>query len=340
MLEAAKKKPPTPPDVLAIHRDINAQTASMSRQAVTYSQCVALQEQIRSTLKRMEASRARLPNPPKPYQFHFDIKFHAFTRLLDNLARRFNEFAHSLPPPPGDTPITPITLTTMICRCKDSHSPCTYKQLELRVQASIPGSKLCSVECIHAPHLAEQYKHYCNTVLLPRCKDGLNEKWMYHGTRATPPDVLIRKHGDEGLEPRLSVGGLCGYGTYLAEDACYVARGRYGFQTAAGTVKFLVVKTAFGTTIDLGQRVDAYTRSLRAPPIRISSVPPVKYGSVIGGPHRPHVAGIGPHSSKIACVYKSEQMLPVYILEIEMPPELPRRAPTRVCNRNKRARHT
>ena len=313
MLLAAKKKPPTPPAVLAIHRNMDAEIASMTTAAATScSSLVDLLERVQSTLLRMADSNHS--NHTELYQIHFDCKFNAYTRLASALTRRVGPLSA---PTSSVAPITPITFTAV------NDNDARYQQLEKRVVSSMPGAVLSSVRAINAPYLVARYTHYRDTVLGP-ISDRVNEALLFHGTRGIPPSKLLLDHGDEGLEPRVSRGGLYGYGTYLAFDPNYVVNGGYGYRRPDGNIEVLAVQTTLGIPKQLGGRVDRLTRDLRMPPTRVGSRPPVKYGSVVGGPHTANQS-----SSKIACVYKSEQLLPVFILEIKMRP------PPRGCNRKR-----
>ena len=78
----------------------------------------------------------------------------------------------------------------------------------------------------------------------------------------------------------------------------------------ANRVKLLLVRAALGTPCDMGTRVDAGTKNLAFPPVRVQSQPPVKYGSIRAGPHRPFRAGDGADASTIFVVRRSPSGLP------------------------------
>eukprot|EP00966_Prymnesium_polylepis_P125612 2904193-Prymnesium_polylepis.2 len=119
-------------------------------------------------------------------------------------------------------------------------------------------------------------------------------------------------------------GGFYGYGVYLAEDAAYPVGGRYAHRvsgTAGQRVELLCVRAALGCQQDLGSTIDETTRALRMPGIRSEGPPVVRFDSVRGGPHRPFASGQGDDgldATHVHVVYDSRQLLPEYLIEIEL----------------------
>ena len=315
MLAAARNQPATAPEILDVHRKMASEISLMTQAASSsYELMHDLLKRVKGTLAVMAAAP---PLPTGSYKVIRDCKFHAYTRLAATLMRRVGPLSM----PSSGPAVTPITFARV------PESSAAYVRVQNHILMSMPTAVLSSVHAVQAAHLDRQYAHYRDHVLRPSSEGGaVNQAFLFHGTR-TDPRKLLLDHGDEGLDPRMSRGGFLGRGTYLAMDARYVVDGNYGYVMPDGNVVFIVVQASLGTPLRIGRRVDRVTRDLRRPPIRVGSSPPVRYGSVIGGPHR---AGDSGHSSAITCVYKAAQMRCAYLVELKMRPA------ARACSKRQR----
>lgn len=250
-------------------------------------------------------------------------KYNAYRSVRTLLQNRFRSLQASAVRP---APITPITFEDLPrCRvCKPHGGPCTapgceWARLQTMVGRSVAGATVVGVEQILARHLQRRYNRHRDQEVRPRTADGaVNEVHCFHGTAHRDPKELLLDFGDEGLDPRVGNGGFYGKGTYLAEDACYPIGGRYAHRLGPDLVQLMVVKACTGTPCEMHARVDAATRNFQTPPVRIPSRPPVKYGCVKAGPHRPGMAGGGDNESVMYVMYDPQLMLPEYIITVQL----------------------
>ena len=150
-----------------------------------------------------------------------------------------------------------------------------------------------------------------------------NETLLFHGTSGTEPTALLNT-SDSQLNPTASSQGFYGRGIYLAFDPQYLIGGRYAHEpnrinnlccpTRRNPVKRILLVTALlGHIQEMGTRVDVGTRQM--------CEPDQGYDSVRAGPHMPHRAGDGEKSSMMAVLYRSDQCLVRYVVDLE--PDVP-----------------
>ena len=193
---------------------------------------------------------------------------------------------------------------------------CVVNELEKDMRKSMPGANVVRVQTIDAPALKKHYKRLCSDTKPLRGHDFVGEKFLYHGTRSKSPKEVLTEHGDRGLDPRCaSKGTFFGACLYLAEKWRYARH--YAYRNDKGNLEILVVEANVGHPANLGQVVSPATMNAYQPPVMINTRPPTLYDSVVGGPHCPRQSGDGENSSIIYGIYRSEQTLPTFIVEVE-----------------------
>ena len=220
------------------------------------------------------------------------------------------------------TSLTPITFKGVpYCKGTCGDKPCAWSYVEKLVQMSVPNAQVVALERVFSEHLTRRYaNHKINEVMPTAVNHAANDLILFHGTGASEPhDVLL---SGNGLSPLASKGGMYGNGTYLAKKACYPISGRYGYRVPGSTdrVRLVLVRVCTGTPWHAKGLVDAQTRSLKEPPVRIESSPPVRFNCVRAGPHRPHAVGTGEGASEMYVVYEKQQMLAEFIVELRVVP--------------------
>lgn len=191
-----------------------------------------------------------------------------------------------------------------------------------------PPPRLVSLRRVQCRRLWQDFARYRDEVVGPSSLHGdPNERLLFHGTGAEPAEsVLMHPHG---LDPRFaSDGGFYGRGVYLAEEPGYTIGGRYAHRLPGHDgrrVQLLIVRAAIGTPQEMGLRVNADTRAMTMPGVRVEGPPRALYGCVRAGPHRPQAKGPGPmgigdpNASVIYVMYEARQMYPAYVAELELP---------------------
>jgi hypothetical protein len=220
------------------------------------------------------------------------------------------------------TSLTPITFEAVPCcngACGDK--PCVWSFVERLVQKSVANASVVALERVSALHLKKRYENHRTHEVMPTAVDhAAHELLLFHGTGASEPHHVLLS--GNGLSPLASKGGFYGDGTYLAKKACYPMSGRYGYRVPGSTdrVRLVLVRVCTGTPWHAKGLVNARTRSLKEPPVRIESSPPVRFNCVRAGPHRPHAVGTGEGASEMYVVYEKQQMLAEYIVELRVVP--------------------
>lgn len=82
---------------------------------------------------------------------------------------------------------------------------CTVLQVERCVPMSVGWlvGALTVARRVQNRSLWQRFTHH-SSLMLHRCDDGVNERWLWHGTSATPPSTLTT--GFEGIDLRLVCG--------------------------------------------------------------------------------------------------------------------------------------
>jgi len=175
------------------------------------------------------------------------------------------------------------------------------------------------VQAVENEFLRDQYESFKRRMSKKPGFTGVNEKWLFHGTGKTQPDVVCL--GTEGFDPRCARNGNYGVGSYFSTTPNYSAK-HYanpfpigfdnGFNLPENQIRqFLIARVACGNVADLGKSVNQ--RLKRPPPL--SSSGHVLYDSVMGGP-------FSSRSSEMHMVvtYDKAQAMPEYLITFRAKP--------------------
>ena len=134
---------------------------------------------------------------------------------------------------------------------------------------------------------------------------SLNEKNLFHGTRDTPPEKVIRS--EKGIDFRYSSkGGLWGEGSYFAINASYSDNYSHSVQFSSKK-QMLICKVLTGECYNYEHQ---HNRSLKQPPVKPSTgkyALEERYDSVKGFTN----------GSNIFVVYDHEKVYPAYLITYE-----------------------
>ena len=166
---------------------------------------------------------------------------------------------------------------------------------------TLPTTKVTRVERIQNKWLWERYCFAKNRMSMAN-KGCINEEHLFHGTRGTPPEKVIKS--EKGIDFRYSGKGLWGEGSYFAVNASYSDNYSHSLPGAQGK-QMLICKVLTGECCDYGRKNDP---SLRQPPMKSSSgtgaFEEERYDSVKGYTNGSHVY----------VVYDHEKVYPAYII--------------------------
>lgn len=101
-----------------------------------------------------------------------------------------------------------------------------YSAVSLKFKETMPSSKITEIVRIQNKWLWEKYwtqKNFIDKknakVLDSKNTPINNERWLFHGTRGTPPTSIY--NGQDGFDLKFSSGGMWGRGSYFASRAAY-----------------------------------------------------------------------------------------------------------------------
>lgn len=174
-----------------------------------------------------------------------------------------------------------------------------WNELETLMRQSLPSVKLLEITRIQNLMLWRRYCFFKS--LMSRKNNGqVNEKLLFHGTRATNPKTIISS--EKGFDFRYgSEDCLWGKGTYFAVNANY-CDSRFAFTTCEGTKQLFVARVLTGRSIEISKP----KRTLKEPP-RMSDSGTDAYDSVNGVVTRPVHA-------QIYVIYDHDKAYPAYLL--------------------------
>ena len=174
-----------------------------------------------------------------------------------------------------------------------------WNELEILMRRSLPSLKLLEVMRVQNLMLWRRYCFFKS--LMSRKNNGqVNEKLLFHGTRATNPKTIISS--EKGFDFRYgSEDCLWGKGTYFAVDANYCDC-RFAFLTSEEKRQLFVARVLTGRSIKMPKP----NRTLKEPP-RMSDSGTDAYDSVNGFVQQPVHA-------QIYVIYDHDKAYPAYLL--------------------------
>lgn len=174
-----------------------------------------------------------------------------------------------------------------------------WNELEALMRQSLPSVKLLEITRIQNLMLWRRYCFFKS--LMSRKNNGqVNEKLLFHGTRATNPKNIISS--EKGFDFRYgSEDCLWGKGTYFAVNANY-CDSRFAFTTSKGTKQLFVARVLTGRSI----KISKPNRTLKEPP-RMPDSGTDAYDSVNGVVQQPV-------HTQIYVIYDHDKAYPAYLL--------------------------
>ena len=128
----------------------------------------------------------------------------------------------------------------------------------------------------------------------------LNEKWLFHGTSQTKPEVIY--NGEIGFDMRHSNSGMWGNGIYVAVNASY-STGGYSFKNDDDTRSIFYCRVAIGEDVTLPSD-SKYRFPPEKPGRRIKNFAVERYDSIKGNT-------VG---NDIYIVYENSRAYPDYLI--------------------------
>lgn len=176
-----------------------------------------------------------------------------------------------------------------------------WNELEGLLKKSLPSVKLLKITRVQNLIIWRRYSFF-KSLMSKRGHSQVNEKLLFHGTRATDPQTIITS--DKGFDFRYGADEcLWGRGTYFAVDASY-CDSRFAYQASAGTRQIFVARVLTGRSITLPK--SKVNRTLKEPP-RISYPGQDTYDSVNG-------MVSSPVNTQVYIVYDHDKAYPAYLL--------------------------
>ena len=136
--------------------------------------------------------------------------------------------------------------------------------------------------------------------MMTKNKGVINERVLFHGTRATPPEKICKGKNASGFDCRLG-NGYYGYGAYFATDSAY-SISSYAYNKGNNEKQIFLAQVLCGESKNYGMSKATY---LKRPPEKASGL---LYDSSYGGPHV-----VGSVKSMMYVVYEPAQSYPLYL---------------------------
>ena len=175
-----------------------------------------------------------------------------------------------------------------------------WRELEDLLRQSLPRVRLVEITRIQNLLLWKRYSFFKSLMSRKNGSDKVNERLLFHGTRATDPASIITS--EKGFDFRFgSEDCLWGKGTYFAVKASY-CDSRFAFHTPRGHRQVFVARVLTGRSVLLPKP----NRALKAPP-RLPDSPTDSYDSVNGVVENPL-------RSQVYVVYDHDKAYPAYLI--------------------------
>lgn len=175
-----------------------------------------------------------------------------------------------------------------------------WEKLEELLRKSLPHVRLVEITRIQNLLLWRRYCFFKSLMSRKNGSDQVNEKLLFHGSRATDPVSIITS--EKGFDFRYgSEDCLWGKGTYFAVRASY-CNSRFAFNTRQGTKQVFVACVLTGKSACLPRP----NRALKAPP-KLPNSPTDSYDSVNGVVENPL-------HSKVYVIYDHDKVYPAYLI--------------------------
>ena len=175
-----------------------------------------------------------------------------------------------------------------------------WNTVEQLLRQSLPSVRLVEITRIQNLLLWRRYCFFKSLMSRKNGSDKVNEKLLFHGTRATNPMNIITS--EKGFDFRfVSEDCLWGKGTYFADRASY-CDSRYVFHTPQGTKQMFAARVLTGRSIHLPKP----NRALKAPP-KLPYSTTDSYDSVNG-------VVKNPADSQVYVIYDHDKAYPAYLI--------------------------
>lgn len=175
-----------------------------------------------------------------------------------------------------------------------------YKEANRLFRKSVTNKTMVKIERVQNSFLYRRYI-MCKMKILSKNGGLLNERLLFHGTRATKPGYIWDGLNAGGFDPRLGK-GYYGIGAYFAEKASYSLAYQYR-GLGGGLCQMFLASVITGESKDYKTTL---AQGLKRAPDLPDSHPrhPGLYDSVKAGPHSGSIMYI---------VYEADMSLPLYL---------------------------
>jgi len=171
-----------------------------------------------------------------------------------------------------------------------------WSKVSQQFHLTLQSAKIIKIERVQNKWLWEKYNRHSER--MTKTNNGvINEKLLFHGTRATPPSYIY--NNEEGFDMRFSNAGMWGTGNYFAVNASY--SDGYAHHLSNSRIKqMFLAKVLTGNSIQL-----CSDNRLRLPPVK-EKLPTgdVRYDTVKG-----NTGG-----SDVYIAYSNEKAYPFYLI--------------------------
>eukprot|EP00940_MAST-03C_sp_MAST-3C-sp2_P003201 g3201.t1 len=248
----------------------------------------------KTTKEEEEDVKCDVPSPPQLSVLKTVTKKEDETNLGTLGAELVREFSKKDGPSYWATMKGNSTLITVRKGSKE------YAEALRHFQKSDKTHKIVKIERVQNIFLWRRYLSR-KIAMIAKNKGVINERALFHGTRATPSSKICDGSNASGFDPRLGSAGFYGTGVYFSVDAAY-STSDYSYSCGNGMRQIFLAKVLTGITKDYGT---TYMRQLKRAPNLPGSAD--LYDSVSGGPHGTRV------KSRMFVVYDATQAYPMYL---------------------------
>ena len=173
-----------------------------------------------------------------------------------------------------------------------------WNEVEGLIRQSLPRVRLIEITRIQNLMLWQRYSFFKS--LMSRRNNQVNERLLFHGTRATDPKKIITS--EKGFDFRYSSeNGLWGKGLYFAVKASY-SDAQFAFHTPQGTKQVFVGRVLTGRSVYIPRP----NRELKEPP-KLPHSATESYDSVNGVVQNPV-------HSEVFVIYDHDKTYPAYLI--------------------------
>ena len=167
-----------------------------------------------------------------------------------------------------------------------------WDHVEMKIKATCPRVTISKIIRIQNLWLWKRYDAHKRMVR--ENNRSVNEKELFHGTRANDPALIY----EEGFDMRLSAGGKWGRANYFTVSAGYADR--FAHRTADGCKEIFLVKVATGNSCYMQPN-----SRIRRPPRLTSSTRYDTITGIVGG-------------ARSYMTYDNDKAYPAYLIKYSM----------------------